>query len=297
MTLSWSTRNHGNFKGKFRGSSFRGWRWRESKQPKDIDGCSPNCPSWNLHTPLKFNSSPLKRDHPRRKVPFQPSFFQGRTVHFQAVAPRKNRQLGWERIPFLLGARPILRVELLGFRISMWSHALDPGDSRVTHICVDGKGVKSHKFIANGCFGKYGYPQIIHVNRDFHNKPSILGYPYFFWKHPNIRISQKIGPTIPPKNKHPVPPWNLTVKPLPFFLKKYINLEVDCRFRPPELAPRHKILNRWWGWWSCAACCHSLNGRQSASPTKNYVLPWCTFSRNLILVAPWEKNSLPSSYC
>ena len=30
-----------------------------------------------------------------------------------------------------------------------------------------------------------GYPQIIHVNRVFHYKPSILGY-YYFWKHPYI---------------------------------------------------------------------------------------------------------------
>ena len=28
-----------------------------------------------------------------------------------------------------------------------------------------------------------GTPQIIHFNRGFHYKPSILGYPYF-WKHP-----------------------------------------------------------------------------------------------------------------
>ena len=33
----------------------------------------------------------------------------------------------------------------------------------------------------NGCFQKSGYPQIIHFNRVFHYKPSILGYPYF-WK-------------------------------------------------------------------------------------------------------------------
>ena len=36
--------------------------------------------------------------------------------------------------------------------------------------------------LKNGCFQKYGYPQIIHFNRGFHYKPSILGYPYF-WKH------------------------------------------------------------------------------------------------------------------
>ncbi len=34
-----------------------------------------------------------------------------------------------------------------------------------------------------GCFQKSWYPQIIHFNRDFHYKPSILGCPYF-WKHP-----------------------------------------------------------------------------------------------------------------
>ena len=34
-----------------------------------------------------------------------------------------------------------------------------------------------------GCFRKWWYPQIIHFNRVFHYKPSILGYHYF-WKHP-----------------------------------------------------------------------------------------------------------------
>ena len=29
-----------------------------------------------------------------------------------------------------------------------------------------------------GCFRKWWYPQIIHFNRDFHYKSSILGYPY-----------------------------------------------------------------------------------------------------------------------
>ena len=36
-----------------------------------------------------------------------------------------------------------------------------------------------------GCFLKWWYPQIIHFNRVFHYKPSILGYPYF-WNHPYI---------------------------------------------------------------------------------------------------------------
>ena len=34
-------------------------------------------------------------------------------------------------------------------------------------------------------FPKWWYPQIIQFNRDFHYKPSILGYPYF-WKHPFV---------------------------------------------------------------------------------------------------------------
>ena len=38
-----------------------------------------------------------------------------------------------------------------------------------------------------GGFLKWWYLQIIHFNRVFHYKPSILGYP-FFWKHPYIHI-------------------------------------------------------------------------------------------------------------
>ena len=36
-----------------------------------------------------------------------------------------------------------------------------------------------------GCFLKWWYPQIIHFNRVFHYKPSILGYHYFR-KHPYV---------------------------------------------------------------------------------------------------------------
>ena len=32
-----------------------------------------------------------------------------------------------------------------------------------------------------GCFQRWWYPQIIHFNRVFHYKPTILGYPHF-WK-------------------------------------------------------------------------------------------------------------------
>ena len=45
--------------------------------------------------------------------------------------------------------------------------------------------------IGKWVFPKKGYPQIIHFNRVFHYKPSILGYPYF-WKHPNFPPRQEV---------------------------------------------------------------------------------------------------------
>ena len=42
-----------------------------------------------------------------------------------------------------------------------------------------------YMYTVYGCFQKWWYPQIIHFNRVFHYKPSILGYHYF-WKHPYI---------------------------------------------------------------------------------------------------------------
>ena len=45
----------------------------------------------------------------------------------------------------------------------------------------------------NGCFRKLWYPQIIHLNRVFHYKPSILGYHYF-WKHPYPASSLFVPP-------------------------------------------------------------------------------------------------------
>ena len=47
--------------------------------------------------------------------------------------------------------------------------------------CVSG-------FATCGRFLKWWYPQIIHFNRDFHYKPSILGYHYS-WKHPCMSLS------------------------------------------------------------------------------------------------------------
>ena len=46
---------------------------------------------------------------------------------------------------------------------------------------------------------KGGYPQIIHFNKVFHYKPSILGYPYF-WKHPHWQPSSVRSKALPPQS-------------------------------------------------------------------------------------------------
>ena len=48
---------------------------------------------------------------------------------------------------------------------------------KFSYWCFPKMGVSKNR-------GTHGYPQIIHFNRVFHYKPSILGYHYF-WKHPN----------------------------------------------------------------------------------------------------------------
>ena len=47
-------------------------------------------------------------------------------------------------------------------------------------------------FSKHRCFLKWWYPQIIHFNRVFHYKPSILGYPYF-WKRPYVSQTKTHG--------------------------------------------------------------------------------------------------------
>ena len=57
----------------------------------------------------------------------------------------------------------------------------------------DKKNGSIYKIEIYGCFLKWSYPQIIHFYGDFHHKPSMLGYPYF-WKHPYKKWSERIGP-------------------------------------------------------------------------------------------------------
>ena len=54
-------------------------------------------------------------------------------------------------------------------------------------------------FSAFGCFQKLGYPQIIHFNRVFRYKPSILGYLYF-WKHLSLFPEKFHGTSLVYKN-------------------------------------------------------------------------------------------------
>ena len=53
-------------------------------------------------------------------------------------------------------------------------------------------------------FPKIMAPQIIHFNRVFHHKPSILGYPYF-WKDPNQIKSWQPSQPRQPSTKPSVP--------------------------------------------------------------------------------------------
>ena len=56
------------------------------------------------------------------------------------------------------------------------------------------KYVNDYMILACGGFLKWWYPQIIHFNRDFHYKSSILGYHYF--RKPPCRIMQTTLPSL-----------------------------------------------------------------------------------------------------
>ena len=59
----------------------------------------------------------------------------------------------------------ILKVGIQGFQLI-----------KTVELVVFGDEVTEH-----GCFQSRGGPQIIHFNRGFHYKPSILGYQYFWF--------------------------------------------------------------------------------------------------------------------
>ena len=114
-----------------------------------------------------------------------------------ATLPLKN---GWERktrtFPFGF-FWPIFRGELAvklqgGYAfglVALQFVSWEFNDFNAAFCCCFLPETNSQFAPENGCFQKSWYPQIIHFNRVFHYKPSILGYPYF-WKHPN-RLSHK----------------------------------------------------------------------------------------------------------
>ena len=69
---------------------------------------------WNPGTPWKFNSSPLKIGHPKRKVIFQPLILRGELLNFGGVTPPLSpmkppgdlilescfKSMYWEDVPF-----------------------------------------------------------------------------------------------------------------------------------------------------------------------------------------------------
>ena len=100
---------------------------------------------------------------------------QGAEVFFKSSCVKRrvgcNFQL-WRSVPWtsaVVTSAGATKKTLL-FSIESWLVAWDP--------------YKSFLRIPIWGFPKIGYPQIIPFNKVFHYKPSILGYPFFFWKHP-----------------------------------------------------------------------------------------------------------------
>ena len=58
-----------------RGSSLTHFTRKPLKVSQSVPQLPP--PQGQVNTPWKFNSSPLKICHPKRKISFQPSFFRG----------------------------------------------------------------------------------------------------------------------------------------------------------------------------------------------------------------------------
>ena len=91
---------------------------------------------------------------------------------FTTATPKKDRE-SWT-----FHRQSSFKPEIFLPTVAIWGERWQPQKSQGTVY----PGSKT----SNGCFRKWWYPQIIHFNRDFHSKSSILVYPYF-WKHPHIK--------------------------------------------------------------------------------------------------------------
>ena len=75
--------------------------------------------------------------------------------------------------------------------------AYHPNEASIEAIPMTTAQIMTFVFQGTSKIPKIVVSQIIHFNRDFHYKPSILGYPYF-WKHRNQYTSKS-----PPYRKCP----------------------------------------------------------------------------------------------
>ena len=73
---------------------------------------------------------------------------------------------------------------------NIWTCHKKPSQKGHSLADLPGRQYPALKFNVYGCFRKWWYLQIIHFNRDFHYKSSILGYPYFGNTHIPWRLAK-----------------------------------------------------------------------------------------------------------
>ena len=103
---------------------------------------------------------------------------------FSQQIPMELRLFSWKNVPNMFSKSSIPRHDSLvgGFNPSekhwsKWDVFPQIGVKIKTYLSC-------HHLVLHGCFQKQWYPHIIHFNKVFHYKPSILGY-FYFWKHPH----------------------------------------------------------------------------------------------------------------
>ncbi len=137
------------------------------KHPNVADHLNETFFSWdgkgsNKHSKTRFRAI-LEEDPPTKKSPdLEETFCRfPRDVQSHQVLPNKKTPWG----SYVLSGTSTMSLQ----NVSSWS-------------------------LPHGCFQKkwYPYPQIIHFNRVFHFKPSILVYPYF-WKQSHSNTNLQIN--------------------------------------------------------------------------------------------------------
>ena len=124
---------------------------------------------------------------------------------FQAkLSKAKFQSLKRLTYPFLTHEYPNIPWKSMKKRSRWFTSFWKNGPPFLGDTCSFSGGVRDW-LTPYGCFQKWWYPQIIHFNRVFHYKSSILGYPYFR-KHPYPYLSQGLDFFFqPPRQKFPHP--------------------------------------------------------------------------------------------